>query len=160
MEPFVMTCDLTLPPRASRPTWTLIAWGSLAAMSLGCGPPPPERVTVFGQVTYRGEPVAKGTISWIPLIGEQGIGASADIVQGAYRLESSLGPTRGNYRVEIQGYRATGRQVADLSIPDRSQIGQQFIGEEMPYLPAKYGIDSVLTATIDANPQELNYNLK
>jgi hypothetical protein len=155
-----MTRDLMPPPsHFCRPTWALIAWGSLAAAILGCGPPPPERVTLFGRVTYRGEPVEKGTISWIPLIGEQGIGASADIVQGAYRVESLVGPTRGNYRVEIQGYRATGRQIADLSTPDRSQIGQQLIGEEMPYLPAKYGIDSVLTATIDANPQELNYNL-
>ena len=62
-------------------------------------------VGLGGLVTFNGEPVKNGTISFIPLDGK-GQTEGVLIVEGRYTARISP----GNMKVEIQGYKEIGRQ--------------------------------------------------
>src|SRR5262245_53633456 len=70
--------------------------------------------TVTGVVQVDGEPLERGSISFVPVDDKGAIAhgrgpvGGASIVEGTYRLEEGL--TVGRYRIEIQGIRNTGRK--------------------------------------------------
>lgn len=75
----------------------------LAAIGLtpvGCGATDPDRHEVFGQVTYKGQPVYEGIIDFEPLAG-QPTRDGATIRNGAYRIPRDKGLFPGPYRVSI-----------------------------------------------------------
>lgn len=81
-----------------------VAIGLLA----GCGgsaPSGPQRYSVSGTVTFNGEPIPKGFISFTPdsSKGAKGPGSGATIVDGAYQTEDGKGVVGGPHLVEIRG---------------------------------------------------------
>ena len=89
-----------------------IQYGSLAlliiaAFSSGCGPSHdgPERFRVSGSVTFKGQPVPKGHIRFVPDTSKQnrGPGGGAQIVDGRYETMPRKGVVGGHYMVTISG---------------------------------------------------------
>jgi len=70
----------------------------------GCGDDGlPSRYSVSGKVTYKGEPVQKGKISFVPEV-ESGRGATGEIVDGNYTLttqDPGDGAIPGKYKVVV-----------------------------------------------------------
>jgi len=72
----------------------------LAAVG-GCGGVSgPVRHEITGRVTYKGEPVEEGIISFEPMDG-QGSKDGATIINGDYRIPKDKGLFIGKYRVSI-----------------------------------------------------------
>jgi hypothetical protein len=76
------------------------------AAGAGCGPDGPQRYHVSGTVTYGGQPVPAGAVSFIP-IGEhdreRGPGFCR-FTDGRYESRQGRSPGSGPYRVIITGY--------------------------------------------------------
>lgn len=97
----------------------------IVLLVLGCGDP--DRTSVSGKVTLDGQPVERGTISFIPTHGHPAPNAWGEIVKGVYSIEHRNGPAPGNNRVEIHWPRKTGRKspyAPDIdeyseAVPDR-----------------------------------------
>lgn len=81
----------------------------------GCGQDGPKRYEISGTVTFQGQPVPEGNISFEPVDGETG-GGYAFIRDGKYDTsQEGRGHLGGNHRVQITGF--TG-QLADPGNPD------------------------------------------
>jgi hypothetical protein len=92
-------------PRESLPGgYRLVAM--LAPLVLaGCGPAGPARYDVSGTVTFDGQPVPLGTITFLPAPGNSGPGGSATIENGRYDTTvSGKGPTTGPHVAVISGF--------------------------------------------------------
>ncbi len=71
----------------------------------GCGPAGPARYDVSGTVTFDGQPVPLGTITFLPAPGNSGPGGSATIENGRYDTTvSGKGPTTGPHVAVISGF--------------------------------------------------------
>jgi hypothetical protein len=108
------------------------------ASLLGCGAASaPERVAVSGKVQFDGQPLATGTITFIP--EGRGTAASGQITSGEFRIPENQGPSPGKCRVEILSFRETGRKALGPSGADLKQV-----------IPTKYntstGLECVLVA--------------
>jgi hypothetical protein len=84
---------------------TAFAAATLASLAFGCGPsepPTPPTVPVRGKVTYQGQPVPKGTVTYQPTSGRP---ASGEIQpDGTYQLStfgSKDGAVAGTYKIII-----------------------------------------------------------
>ena len=76
-----------------------------ALVLAGCGPGGPARYDVSGQVTFDGQPVPVGTITFVPAPGNTGPGGSAAIENGRYDTTvSGKGPTAGPHVAIISGF--------------------------------------------------------
>lgn len=80
----------------------------LATCLWGCGggDSGPKRYTVSGTVTYQGEPVPAGHITFAPDTRKRntGPGGSATINDGRYKTASNKGVVGGDYQVTIRGF--------------------------------------------------------
>lgn len=86
--------------RVSAATLTLIAAIALG----GCGPSGPVRYNLSGQVTYGGQPVPAGSITFIPAAGNSGPAASVPIENGRYdTAPHDTGHVGGPHLVRITG---------------------------------------------------------
>ena len=76
-----------------------------AVLAAGCGDDGfPARYPVTGRVTYQGQPLRMGTITFAPVDAAHGRAASGFIDQGAYALttvEDQDGAIPGQYQVSI-----------------------------------------------------------
>lgn len=127
-----------------RPGWTAwIVWAAAGclAVSGGCGRGGPERVVVSGQVTYRGESVKHGEISFIPIKGTQAPMSAASIVNGRYDAGSNGGVPVGIHHIEIVAW----HELTTANVPKGMPVGR--IPRDL-YLPAKYNTQSELEITI------------
>lgn len=122
--------------------------GYLAAAS-GCGCKGPERVAVFGRVTFRGEPIKEGEICFIPTKGADAPATGALILDGQYFANGNGGVPVGIHRIEI---------VAGLRKGLAGRIAQvgnspsNLKAKEAPKklrLPAKYNSQSELTIAVE-----------
>jgi hypothetical protein len=86
--------------------------GMLVVLLVGCGPSGPTRIPVTGQISFDGQPLSKGTITFIPT-GE-GTAASGEIIDGKFAIAQEVGPSPGRSRVEVLSYQETGRQVPGM----------------------------------------------
>jgi hypothetical protein len=78
--------------------------------------------TVTGMVRLDGQPLAKGSIRFVPVKGTTGSDGGAAIRQGKYQIEKGL--TVGKYKVEISGTRTVpGKQM-------RNPVGLELIPAE------------------------------
>lgn len=106
--------------------------------SLGCsGSSGPGMVDVDGNVTMDGTPIEEGKILFRQVDGDQRAFA-ANIVNGAYQLES----LPGNTRVEIRASRIIPGKF-DMTNGTPEPVGEM-------YIPKRYNKESELTATIDS----------
>ena len=82
---------------------TGLALSTLVLTASGCGDGLKARYPVYGKVTYKGQPVPTGTVTFAPLDGE-GEGAFGAIAEGSYTLTTHTtrdGAVPGRYRVSI-----------------------------------------------------------
>jgi hypothetical protein len=125
----------------------------------GCSPSVQERIVVQGTVTYQGNPINDGVISFIPAGGSMRESLGANIKEGRYSISSASPLMAGTYRVEIQAYRETGRQVPNITAPNRNKAGQEMQAEKVPYLPEEFNTSSRLTAEITSESNAVNFEL-
>ena len=122
---------------------TLFAWLVLLA-SLGCGGP--SGIEIHGQVTYEGEQVAAGEISFVPLDGS-GPPEAGVIENGKYTLRAAL----GKKRVVIRASRPLP--------PDRQSSPEMGLLYE-DFIPGIYNEESTLTAEVSKDgSREIDFHL-
>ena len=114
----------------------------------GCGGPAggQKLVPVKGKVTYRGQPLAKGRVTFMPLT--PGNSSSGPIVDGVYKLstyKTDDGAPPGSYKVAVTSW---------VKEPDMQSEGE-------PAIPKKYfSTDtSQLTAEVGNQPS-IDFDLK
>lgn len=82
---------------------TGLATSTLVLTAHGCGDGLKARYPVYGKVTYKGQTVPTGTVTFAPLDGE-GEGAFGKIAEGSYNLTTHTtgdGAVPGRYRVSV-----------------------------------------------------------
>lgn len=137
------------------PGWRASTLLVLAAASLtgGCGEPQPTRAVVRGKVTFQNKPVEFGDIVFQPLDEKwKKFYAQGEVVNGEYELTIN-GPIVGENRVEVFGYKRTGRKRIDTDSKPLSEP-VEVIEEVVPYIPPQFNEASELRCTI--NPGENN----
>ncbi len=76
---------------------------------VGCGEKGPKRYDISGKVTYGGQPIPAGSITFIPSGGNQGPAGTAIIEDGSYDTGSDgTGHVGGTHRVVITGLSGAG----------------------------------------------------
>jgi hypothetical protein len=120
----------------------------------GCAPATTPRpvATTEGVVTYDGEPVPTGIVTFLPLPEDGRPIVGGPIVKGRYSVVADAGLTIGTYRVEIRWGKPTGEKIKDPGYgvsPDVFAEG----------LPAKYNSESTLTGTFVAGTNSLDFHL-
>lgn len=131
--------------------WRQVLAAAIVCTCVGCsGPSAPRTVAVHGKVTYRGQPVAQGTVSFQPVKAAEGYPlrpATGDIApDGSYQLSTFAagdGAVPGEYRVVI----VSKTSEATLENPHAA---------EHWFIPEKYGNaeQSGLTAIVPADSAE------
>lgn len=114
----------------------------VALLLSGCNDTGFERVVVSGAVTYKGEPVRRGEIRFMPDANSHVPMSGAYIVDGQYLADAKGGVPVGTFNVEIQAFRG---DVDDRGIDSRTTGATR-----EQYLPAKYNTQSVLTLSLDS----------
>ena len=109
-------------------------WGFLAVLlvfAAGCGRNT-GKVSIGGDVSYDGQPVASGTIIFTPVEGTQGPSTGGGIEAGRYQVPAQKGPLAGGrYKVEITALRKTGKSLPNMFDPKGQPLEavEQFVPE-------------------------------
>jgi len=122
-------------------------WAVCVGWCIGCGSGEPPAGGVAGKVTFQGQPLIAGTVTF--LNAETGIGASSELdSSGSYRIDSVRA---GEYQVTIQPppgpspeAMAEGAKVESSPIPDKYKDPQA----------------SGLTAAVNEGENTANFDLK
>jgi hypothetical protein len=153
--------------------WIGIAAGIAASaiVIIGCSDDSglPTRYRVTGRVTYKGEPVAKGTVVFEPTnpAPPQGRVAQGSIIDGSYSLTTATsddGAMPGEYKVMVLS------SNLDVSGLAKAQGGLLHQGDEAHVkavmadkspLPEKYArsADTPLKAKVEAKSQSIDFPL-
>lgn len=110
----------------------------------------PRRAAVSGSVHVDGKPLERGVINFLPAQGSQGPGAGVAITDGQYELSAASGPIVGPCRVEIRGFRKSGRKIAPMGTP---------IDEEIQVVPAEFNDPSTLIREIKDGDNTIDFDL-
>ncbi len=127
--------------------------GRIAVFALACaclaGCSGDGKAHVQGQVKLDGQPVADGTIDFLPAAGD-GPTASAVIKQGAY--EVALMP--GSKIVKIEGFQKIGEHKYDKNNPESPMVA-----DFKPIVPAKYNTNTELKCEITEETKQQDFEL-
>ena len=123
---------------------------ALALALTGC-----SRPAVTGTVTFDGQPVDGGAISFIAegVAPNQAARAGAPIVGGKYAVPAGKGLTPGTYRVEIIWNKKTGAKVPVVGDEGTTTDATTQV------IPARYNSQSTLKAEIKGGSTTLDYPL-
>jgi hypothetical protein len=127
-------------PRQKLPGLTALIMAVLA-MCLGCGS---NRTIIEGAVTFDGQPVEQGSITFEPTSGA-GPSAGGTIQNGRYKIDAE-GVTPGEMIVRISAVRSTGKKI-EAGPPEPPGT---LVDEVRPYIPAAYNEQSTLSAQVTA----------
>ncbi|NOX53834.1 MAG: carboxypeptidase regulatory-like domain-containing protein [Planctomycetes bacterium] len=121
----------------------------------GCAPTAsgPKTVPVSGTVTMDGKPLANAMVRFIPEAGGRPSFGITD-AQGRYELsytESQKGAILGKHRVEITTY--------GVGAEEDEEYGGASPGATKETVPAKYNVNSELTAVVEDKNNEFNFEL-
>ncbi len=120
----------------------------LLACLAGCGS---DGLTeISGTVTFNGQPVEKGNISFLPADGK-GPTAAATIAAGKYSVK--IAP--GQKKVAIEGYKVLGQQHLRPNDPTSPKIDSL---EEI--LPPRFNTQTELTREITGDESTYDFDLK
>jgi hypothetical protein len=115
--------------------------------------PGPKRHALSGKVTYEGQPIDFGSISFLPM-GEGAQRVSGGLIEnGAYVVPEEQGANAGKHRVEIRWRKATGKKRRD---PDSGEM----YDERIEGLPARFHGESELTADVLGTQTTFDFDLK
>jgi len=98
-----------------------------------------ERADVTGKVTFDGQPLESGSVTFLPTKIGKGVPVTAEIKAGAFSLTGDSGVTIGPNRVEITSIKKTGK----VSNFDGIQTE-----ETIQFIPARYNQESELTTDV------------
>ncbi len=128
-----------------------------AVIFAGCDSGGPERTTITGCVTYRGEPIPEGSITFVAEDNAKKTSMSAAIEEGEYQLDALGGLPTGNYRVKIVATR-------ELSESEKkSRIAAGMSGPALSpqqYIPKKYNIESELKIAVEPGSRSLTHDFE
>ena len=123
----------------------------LGPVLCGCGGGGLDRLPVAGSVTLDGNPLADGSITFIPT-GE-GVTAGGKIADGQYEIPRSDGPVPGSHQVRINASEPTGETIIDPA-------GDIEVPQMRSLIPPKYNVQSELTAEVTADgPNRFDFEL-
>ena len=106
----------------------------------GCSPDPLKRQAVSGTVSFKGQPLEKGSIEFSADDGQATTVAVA-IVGGRFALPREKGPSPGNYLVRVRSPQEVGRHV----IKDGLEEGPPPI----ELIPGNYNEHTTLKAKVE-----------
>src|SRR5687767_5252868 len=106
--------------------WSFMAASLLVAAGAGCSSD--HRAQVQGKVSYGGEVLDVGTITFIPK--SEGNKSGGLIDQGVYTIDAKVGPAPGPHRVEIRWAKPTGKK-------SKNEFGEE-LNIRQEGLPEKY----------------------
>jgi hypothetical protein len=127
----------------------------LAALVAGCSRPEysgPKRFPLSGKVTYDGEPIDVGSISFLPIDGGSQRVSGGYIFDGEYTVPEAQGANAGKHRVEIRWQKLTGKKIRERS--------EDLTEQRVEGLPPKYHKDSILTADVSPTQTRFDFDLK
>ena len=137
--------------------FSLLRYSLLTLLVVGCGGGN-KSVCVSGDVSYAGESIEQGRITFRPIRGTKGPITGGKIIAGRYEL---IGDTKlrggGTYGVEITGIAPSKQNIKDVVVPN---------GEPVPvmqnYIPPNYNTKSTLEWSIakDATHVQRDYHLE
>jgi hypothetical protein len=128
----------------------------LGAVLIGCsgrGYSGDKRFPLSGKVTYNGEPLDLGTISFLPLSGDKQRVSGGVIENGAYKIPEDEGANAGKYRVEVRWAKKTGKQFKDREL-------EMMVDERKEGLPPRFHDQSELSADVAADRTVFDFELK
>jgi hypothetical protein len=123
----------------------------LFATVIGCGSDT-ALLPLAGNVTFQGEPVASGEITFQPVDPQQRL-ATAPIVDGKYRLDPRFGAAPGEYTVAIRAYRAAAQAGPGNPYAPDAEATEQ-------YVPRQFNDATTLRITASAESLEHDFNLE
>jgi hypothetical protein len=129
--------------------WLCALAVALAWTAAGCSMGPAVG-TVTGDVTFDGQPVKDGHLTFTPVDGKGQTGGAA-IVDGKFKAEQ-VPATK--MKVEIHGNKVIGKRKA-YDTPESPMMDE--IAE---LLPPKYNFNSELTLDVKRGSQDIRYDLK
>jgi hypothetical protein len=136
------------------PAWFAAIFGGLLVGSMGgCSPSGPARAAVAGQVLVDGQPLVEGSISFFPVEGTHGPSTGGIIHDGQYKIARAQGVIVGRNRVEIRGFRQTGKTVRDVWRPGQS------INERVRALGPEFNDQSTLVRDVQARDNQIDFDL-
>lgn len=106
--------------------------GVLSCLLAGCGGAGKGHQEVFGAVTFKGEPIADGTIQFFALTEQRLLSGGAMIRNGEYHLPAEHGLPAGKYLVRISSLErlpsgAAGQQdIMSTPMLSRERIPSRF----------------------------------
>ena len=110
---------------------------------------------VSGTITFGGEPVATGTIEFVPIGPEGNLGGSP-IRDGNYTIPKIAGLSPGEYQVKI----VSKRLRADMDEPPKPGEALKPL-PAVVNIPAKYNVDTELIETISGeDSQAIDFDLR
>lgn len=98
-----------------------------------------KRAEVSGSVTWDGNPLPEGMISFYP---EKGPAAQGVITNGTYKIKDNGGVPVGTCKVTIEAMKETGKTLPGGATGQPEK-------EKIQYLPAKYNSKTTLNVTVD-----------
>jgi hypothetical protein len=128
--------------------WRAGAATGVLALVFGCSTGPATG-TVNGEVTFAGQPIQEGRITFVPVDG-QGPTAGAPIVDGKF---SATGVPVTKMKVQINGNKKTGKK--NRAFPNSPEID-----EVVELLPSRFHAESDLVLDVKKGPQDVRYDLK
>jgi hypothetical protein len=143
--------------------------GMGAVLILGCGDPTgiEKRYPVSGTVTYKGKPIEKGRINFVPTAAE-GRAAGGDIEDGEYELttaEPGDGAIPGSYKVTVLAIERDDSKLKEIAKGGQYHHDAAFakaVRSAKKLVPAKYQSveSSGLTAEVKAQTNSgVNFEL-
>jgi hypothetical protein len=133
-------------PYALQSSLALLLLSLLAPALPGCRPHDgPERVVVSGTVSYRGEPVKRGVIRFIPAVGTEAPVSVCPIQNGRYNCTFHGGVPVGKHKVDVTAVR--GKQRPGAPAPNPNIVGGDEAEMEQ-FIPEKYNTKTTLEITI------------
>jgi hypothetical protein len=125
----------------------LLAGAAMLAVAVGCGSSQP---TVAGKVMLDGQPLASGTIRFVPSDGTSTT-AGGPIKDGAYSLE--MPP--GKKRVEISAMKVIGKRQVYRGDP-KSPV----VDDVREMIAPEYNASSTLTADVVKGSNKQDFSVK
>ena len=129
---------------------------ALCVVWAGCSKqdyPGPLRIPLSGKVSYDGEPVDVGSISFLPASGGEQRVSGGYIADGAYDVPEAQGANLGKYRIEIRWQKLTGKMVRE------AQTGEM-VEQRKEGLPPKFNTNSELTVDVTEDRTTYDFELK
>jgi hypothetical protein len=156
-----MCCVSMRPAGAGR--WVVVLG---AAWLLGCASDDDlaPRHAVSGKVTYKGEPLAKGTITFTPADAKAGIRpASGAIVDGSYQLTTQSnndGAMAGKYKVSVMARSfdesASGQEEKALRRDKMAKV----LAKAKDLIPTKYNVPETSGLTAEVPGGKYDFDLQ